>query len=159
MAGQEPADTARTVGVLQSVAAVSARNAWAVGRAGAEGCACGKTLILHWDGVPWSRVPSPSPTGGVGSLSGVAFTKARDGWAVGTVGDRPLILRWSGAQWRQVASPTPPGGRRLKRRRRGLRDQRLGRRPVFSTSICRKAEEPSRKPTASSRVSNSASRI
>jgi len=46
----------------------------------------------------------------VGSLSGVAFTKARDGWAVGAVGDRPLILRWNGTQWRQIASPTPPGG-------------------------------------------------
>src|SRR5262245_54175548 len=99
-----------TVGVLQSVAAVSARDAWAVGSAGAEGCGCGKTLILHWDGTGWSRVPSPTPAGRVASLSGVAFTAARDGWAVGSVGDRTLILRWDGAQWHRVASPTPPGG-------------------------------------------------
>jgi hypothetical protein len=59
------------------VAAISARDAWAVGRAGAEGCGCGKTPILHWDGVAWSRVPSPNLGGGIGSLSGVAFTAAR----------------------------------------------------------------------------------
>ncbi len=106
--GQRPA--LATVGVLQSVAAVSARDAWAVGRAGAEGCGCGKTLIVHWDGAAWSRVSSPSLAGRVASLSGVAFTAARDGWAVGSVGDRTLILRWDGAQWHRVASPTPPGG-------------------------------------------------
>ena len=98
------------MGFLQSVAAVSARDAWAVGRAGAEGCGCAKPLIVHWDGAAWSRVPSPTPAGGVGTLSAVAFTAARDGWAVGTAGDRPLILRWDGAQWHRVASPTPPGG-------------------------------------------------
>jgi Sigma-70, region 4 len=65
---------------------------------------------VHWDGAAWSRVPSPTPAGGVGTLSAVAFTAARDGWAVGTAGDRPLILRWDGAQWHRVASPAPPGG-------------------------------------------------
>jgi len=100
----------RIVGVLQSAAANSARDAWAVGRAGAEGCGCGKTLIMHWDGVAWSRVPSPNPGGPIGSLSAVAFTAARDGWAVGAIGDRLLILRWNGARWRPVPSPTPPGG-------------------------------------------------
>ena len=82
--GQRPA--LATVGVLQSVVAVSARDAWAVGRAGAEGCGCGKTLIVHWDGVAWSRVPSPSLAGRVASLSGVAFTSANVGWAVGRLG-------------------------------------------------------------------------
>src|SRR5260221_6238923 len=94
-------DTVRTVGVLQSVAAVSARDVWAVGRAGAEGCGCAKTLILHWNGGAWSRVPSPNP-GGLGSLSGVAFSAADDGWAVGTAGGRMLILRWDGERWRRV---------------------------------------------------------
>jgi hypothetical protein len=90
------------------VAAVSARNAWAVGRAGTEGCGCGKTLIMHWDGTGWSRVPSPIASG-VAGLPAVAYAAAGDGWAVGTAGGRPLTLRWNGTRWRRDPRPAPPG--------------------------------------------------
>jgi hypothetical protein len=96
-------------GGLSGVAAVSARDAWAVGSASS-----GRSLVLHWNGTGWSQVPSPP-----GSLSGVAAVSASDAWAVGcsncsgTGTSRPLILHWNGSAWAQVPSPTVRGGGRL----------------------------------------------
>src|SRR6185312_11927238 len=79
---------------LTAIAAVSARNAWAVGFAdpsggdARNGPAAGgrviiaRTLILHWNGKSWKRVPSPNPDEG-GHLTGVTATSAGDAWAVG----------------------------------------------------------------------------
>jgi hypothetical protein len=99
-------------GELTSVAASSARNAWAVGSTGAFGGV--GTLIAHWDGRRWRRVRGPSPGTG-DSLNGVTAVSARDAWAVG--GTEPgvgpdgeeatLILHWNGRAWRRVASPSP----------------------------------------------------
>ena len=44
--------------VLDGVAATSAGNAWAVG---STPSLAGSTLILHWNGKAWTRVPSPKP--------------------------------------------------------------------------------------------------
>ena len=65
-------------GGLSGVAATSTRVAWAVGSTGT-----GKTLILHWNGKTWRRVPSPSPGGGGDSIYAVAATSATNAWAVG----------------------------------------------------------------------------
>src|SRR5215472_3118526 len=89
---------------LSGVAAVSSRNAWAVGSTVAQ---APKTVILHWNGTRWQRVPSPTPAGG-GLLAGVAATSAHDAWAVGvTAAGKTLILRWNGAAWQRVPSPSP----------------------------------------------------
>jgi hypothetical protein len=102
-------------GFLDSVAATSARNAWAVGQAGPAFSSKPRTLIARWDGTAWKPVPSPNPAGG-GSLYGVTVTSARSGWAVGESGSatgtrtKTLILHWNGATWSQVPSPTPAGG-------------------------------------------------
>jgi hypothetical protein len=126
--------------VLTGVAATSASNAWAVGQSGevagprqgpgrlvrgpgarlaaarqrASSAATGNpTLILHWDGHSWKRVPSPSPGTGFNELSAVGVTSATRAWAVGTIGtgnrDQTLILRWDGHSWKRVASPNPGG--------------------------------------------------
>jgi hypothetical protein len=58
---------------VSAVAATSVRNAWAVGGGF-------RTVILHWNGTAWKRVPSPSLTG---SLSSVAAISSGDAWAVG----------------------------------------------------------------------------
>lgn len=92
---------------LFSVAATSARNAWAVGYTGA-----GRTLILRWNGTSWKRVSSPDPFRGADFLSGVTALSGGSAWAVGygypkTGGWRTLILRWNGTSWKQVPSPTP----------------------------------------------------
>jgi hypothetical protein len=105
-------------GTFFSVAATSARNAWAVGQVGPAFSSKPRTLIARWDGTAWKRVPSPTPTGAA-SLYGVTVTSARRGWAVGETGSatgtktKTLILRWNGTTWTQVPSPTPAGGATL----------------------------------------------
>ena len=91
--GRPVARVPRITGVLHAVAAVSSRDAWAVGQAGAYGCGCNQPLIMHWNGSSWARVASPDPGGG-GHLSGIAFTSVGNGWAVGVTGHgTPLIIR------------------------------------------------------------------
>jgi hypothetical protein len=97
-----PASLFTMSGSLSGVAAVSARDAWAVGSTGAG------TLIVHWNGRAWKRVRSPSPAR-TSSLSGVAAVSARDAWAVGSTGrptsPKTLILHWDGRAWKRVPSP------------------------------------------------------
>jgi hypothetical protein len=76
------------------VTATSASNAWAVGSTGT------KTLIVHWNGTAWKRVPSPTPAAG-GFLGGVTATSARNAWAVGRTGGKTLIEHWNGVTWRR----------------------------------------------------------
>ncbi len=104
-------------GGLAGVAATSATSAWAVGGSG------GKTLIVHWNGRTWTRVPSPAPAGGV--LYGIAATSASNAWAVGctrcfTSSSEILIVRWNGKTWTRVPSPAPAGSG-LSRRGSDLR--------------------------------------
>lgn len=96
-----------TAGKLGGIAAVSSKDAWAVGVSSA-----GRTLIVRWNGRVWARVPSPSLRTG-GGLQAVAATSAKNAWAVGSTGARPsqpLILRWNGRSWGKVVSPTIAGG-------------------------------------------------
>ncbi len=109
-----PSPALKHGGALFGVAATSARNAWAVGCAGNcfQGFGGIKTLILHWNGTAWKRVPSPSPGAG-SALSGVAAVSAHRAWAVGCTAlcflhsERPhtVILRWNGTAWKRVPSP------------------------------------------------------
>lgn len=96
-------------GSLGSVAVTSARNAWAVGSTELDL----STLIEHWNGTAWHRVPSPNPNiMPYGALTGVAATSATSAWAVGYHYNRvyqTLILRWTGTAWTPVASPNPGG--------------------------------------------------
>jgi hypothetical protein len=99
-----PSPTSSTGGDLVSVAAVSARNAWAVGLSG-QGISPTKTLILRWNGTAWKKARSPAPRANSG-LSGVAAVSARGAWAVGSTtnssrsGGKTLILQWNGTAWR-----------------------------------------------------------
>jgi hypothetical protein len=71
------------------VAATSTRSAWAVGTDGDS------TLIMHWNGTSWARVPSPSPGTTENFLGGVAAASAGNVWAVGdsfSVGGVPQTL-------------------------------------------------------------------
>jgi hypothetical protein len=80
---------------LYSVAATSARNAWAVGYIPG-----GLALILHWNGTAWKRQPVP---GHVRQLVAVAATSATNAWAVGDYGE--VILHWDGKAWHRIRSP------------------------------------------------------
>jgi hypothetical protein len=98
-----------TSGWLESVAASSARNAWAVGTQGS------KALIEHWTGSSWHLVAGAAIGGRhiSAQLAGVAIASAKSVWAVGSVytarGLHPLIEHWNGTKWSVVTSPDPGG--------------------------------------------------
>jgi len=96
--------------VLTSVSADSASDAWAVGSYVSNTTGVRDTLILHWNGTAWSRVPSPSPGTRFNVLNGVSAGGAQNAWAVGfyrgqAPGALPLILHWNGTSWSQVTAP------------------------------------------------------
>lgn len=94
---------------------VSSTDVWAVGDADYSS----ETLILHWDGTHWSRVPSPNPSSDTNELSGVSAVSPTEAWAVGVEGTffgpgyRTLILHWDGNTWSRVMSPNPTQGGNL----------------------------------------------
>ena len=83
---------------LESVAAVSRSDAWAVG-----------SLIEHWNGRRWSKVRGARTRKCAVYLNGVAARSASSAWAVGYCGParshRPIIERWNGRRWRVQPSP------------------------------------------------------
>jgi hypothetical protein len=103
---------------LSAVAVVSGSDAWAVGSVTTGNLAAASSmasLILHWNGTTWQRMPIAVPSEGQfgDSLSSVAATSATSAWAVGCtdgcpLGGTPLIERWDGTAWTQVAAPTTP---------------------------------------------------
>jgi hypothetical protein len=104
-------------GALAGVAAVSAKDAWAVGTTSIDfDTSHGHALIEHWNGSAWTVLPSPVGPGS--HLDAVAARSANDAWAVGSVSTgtsnpRQLILRWDGHTWKRIASPTPGHGSTL----------------------------------------------
>lgn len=99
--------------ILNAISCVSASDCWAAGNVVSEATGNYETLTLHWDGVAWSRVPSPNGAGfGGNELLGVTCTSTQDCWAVGhsTGMNMPLILHWDGMQWTLVF---PPGNSAL----------------------------------------------
>jgi eukaryotic-like serine/threonine-protein kinase len=115
---QVPSPDLGTAYYITGVAAVSARSAWAVGYTSIVNGEVASTLILHWNGATWTRVPSQNH--GVGEITGVAATPAGTAWAVGCTGgcftadghgllstSAALILRWNGTAWTRVPSPDP----------------------------------------------------
>ena len=103
-----PTHTAQFLGV----AAISRRNAWAVGGTGSS--SPNSALIEHWNGYRWRRVTTPP---GLGFLQGVAATKWNNVWAVGYNNSGPkalsLILHFNGTRWSRVRSPNPTGSTNL----------------------------------------------
>jgi hypothetical protein len=103
---------------LSAVDAVSSSDVWAVGsrvKIQTPSPPLTRTLIEHWDGTAWTRVPSPGPsnTNRIPDLASVSMDSATDGWAIGSVVNRAagvfttLVLHWNGNNWQQVS--TKPG--------------------------------------------------
>jgi hypothetical protein len=102
-------------GSLNSVAAISATDAWAVGEVNLN-----QTVTEHWDGTSWTLVPSPSITTGATQdvLSGVSAIASSDVWAVGFTTNlgtsQTLAEHWDGTSWQIVTSANPgPGSNQL----------------------------------------------
>ena len=99
---------------LNSVAAVSASDIWAVGISSKSSNSF-QTLIEHWNGRNWSVVKSPNPAGTMNNfLNGIAVISASDIWAVGNSSNtsnssQTLIEHWNGSKWSVVKSPNQPG--------------------------------------------------
>jgi hypothetical protein len=89
-------------GWLEDVAVISPDDAWAVGeRSDLTG-----TLVMHWDGSTWAKVPAPSPDDSNDHLFGVSGTSPSDVWAVGVAGySDGLIMHWDGTMWSLVRHP------------------------------------------------------
>lgn len=108
--------TSRHDDELAAVAAVSARNVWAVGnyfRRAPSGRHSFQTLVLHWNGRHWKHVASPNPgkLGHANALWDVAATSATGIWAVGSYRDGsgmelPLVERRVHA-WNAIPVPGP----------------------------------------------------
>jgi hypothetical protein len=89
---------------LFGIAAVSSNDIWAVGSYFEE------TLIAHWDGAQWNKVPSPSAASTANRLNSVSAISSTDVWAVGYryndgLPVRTLIEHWDGTAWSVVPSP------------------------------------------------------
>ncbi|MEV4709096.1 hypothetical protein [Actinoplanes sp. NPDC049316] len=118
MPGPEPA----VPGSWQGIDLESATDGWAVGRTAPSipGQPV-RTMIAHWDGAGWTRVPSPSPGTLSSGLTAVTAVGPGDAWAVGQVRDtsapavdEALVLHWDGVSWSRVAGPAPsPDGTTL----------------------------------------------
>jgi hypothetical protein len=95
--------------VLNSVAAASSGNAWAVGYDGFNST----TLIEHWNGSAWTQATSPSP-GSANQLYSVAAGSASNAWTVGAFFNgtnwQTLAEHWNGSTWKQVTTPSPGAG-------------------------------------------------
>ncbi len=74
-------DTAPTTGSLIGVSAAGPSDVWAVG----ELSIGAHMLTLHWDGIRWQQIPSPT-TNSYEVLTGVAIAGPSDVWAVGDTG-------------------------------------------------------------------------
>lgn len=99
---------------LTSISAVSADDIWSVGYwFGPVSQNENRTLILHWDGVQWTIVPTPDV--GDDTLTSVVAIGSDDVWAVGyteisTSELRTLTLHWNGTEWSIIPSPNSETG-------------------------------------------------
>ena len=87
---------------LGGVAAISPRDAWAVGYSWDNTTGTSQTLIERWNGTTWSIVKSPNPDPNNNRLNAVVALSATNAWAVGST-----IEHWNGTAWSVVANPDP----------------------------------------------------
>ena len=114
--------TGRAYAILESVAVAADDDVWAVGStSNVAPVGASETLIEHWDGSKWRRVPSPNHRSRAGIPYNLLFSVAAAGpddvWAVGSWnsrwpgygggGDNPLAERWNGRRWRITPMRTP----------------------------------------------------
>ena len=114
--GAQPPLPAGAGGGFFDVSCVSGSDCWAVGAVvgvGGDGNPSA-ALIENWNGVSWSMVPSPTPTGPgvVGAvLQGVSCLSASSCVAVGYATDdtganlHTMIEQWNGSSWSLVPAP------------------------------------------------------
>jgi PASTA domain len=103
---------------LDSVAALSPNNAWAVGGY-VTADRVYQTLVERWDGTSWTQMASPNPGGTTTSqsLDSISAASPSDIWVAGAIvpttsifGPRtPIVMHWDGGSWTGVAALDAPG--------------------------------------------------
>ncbi len=93
---------------LSAIAAVSARDVWAVGATKNNNSQ--QVLVEHWNGSSWRTVSAPVTGSSGDELHGIVALNANDIWAVGSSYNfsvnryGALIEHWDGSQWSIVKS-------------------------------------------------------
>jgi len=95
---------------LTGVTALASDDVWAVGSAPGGGFT--QTLVEHWDGSAWRRVPSPNVADENNQFASISALSANNIWAVGTSqgyygSQLTLTEHWDGSRWSIVQSPDP----------------------------------------------------
>jgi hypothetical protein len=101
---KSPSPNSVDVNFLYGVSARSGSDAWAVGFYWNGTAGAYDSLILHWDGMAWSRIKSPNPGRFANHLYGVSARSGSDAWAVGyhdtaVSTTNSLIAHWNGTAW------------------------------------------------------------
>lgn len=87
---------------MLSVAAVSARDAWATGDICPPQCdvRTASLLVEHWAGARWHKIPSPPGTGPFISPTAIGASSGTNAWVfAGTVGTTTRVSQWNGSRW------------------------------------------------------------
>jgi len=99
------------IDVLVGVACISASECWAAG-SNDDTNGVGQTLIERWDGMSWTIVNSPNPSGSNSfqAVTCALLSPPEECWAVGetvTAKGRAqtLVEEWDGSAWSLVSSP------------------------------------------------------
>jgi hypothetical protein len=100
---------------LAGVTAVASNDVWAVGTQQPTSLTDPHTLILHWNGVAWTIVPSPNDGGSTvdNHLLAAAAVASNDVWATGFSGFGTLAEHWDGTKWTVVPTPGIAGSEPL----------------------------------------------
>lgn len=124
---EAPVPPAADRSTIADFAVLSPTDAWAVGTSDRAIDGHWETreqsLVMRWNGIAWSSVPSPSPSAGDTPsatrvyLNAVAASGPDDAWAVGShddygseglhVGSHVLALHWDGESWTDSDMPIP----------------------------------------------------
>lgn len=101
-----PGPSSDPIAEFFGVSAPSHADAWAVGYWESYVKSNYLTLVAHWNGTSWAKVPSPNDPAGLDGnfLNGVSAASRTSAWAVGYYAtsngaSRALILRWNGNRW------------------------------------------------------------
>ena len=93
---------------MLSVAAAGAGDVWAVGTICPRQCDASShsTLVEHWAGARWRRIPPPPGTGPLIPPTVIRASSAADVWVFGdTVGLTTRVARWNGSRWASFRFP------------------------------------------------------
>jgi hypothetical protein len=96
---------------MLSVAAVSVRDAWAVGDICPPGCnaSSDSLLVEHWGGARWRKIPSPPGTGAFIPPTVISASSANNAWVfadtMDTTTSATRASHWNGSRWTSFSFP------------------------------------------------------